>query len=332
MGLIDRFIEQAKSNPKRIIYPEGTDERIVAAAVRVAELGVARPSVLGKPEELSAAADRAGVGLDEVGQIDPTASADLERYAETYSKRRSGISPSVAKRLVRRPLFFGAMMVAEGDADGMVAGVANATARVIEAGTLAIGLAAGFRWPSSFFIMVVPGHDDEDDRTLIFADAAVTIDPTAEQLANIAVAAGQNAKALLNMDPRVAMLSFSTKGSASHPRVDKVVEATRLAQEMAPDLAIDGELQADSALSERVARKKVGESPVAGKANVLVFPDLDAANIAYKLTQYLAGAQAYGPIMQGFAKPVNDMSRGATVDDLIGVTAITVVQAAATSA
>jgi len=219
------------------------------------------------------------------------------------------------------------MMVAVGDADGVVAGVDHATARVIEAGVLAIGLSPDIGFPSSFFIMVVPECLGEKDKVFAFADAAVTIDPTAQELAGIAVATGRSARTLLGLDPRVALLSFSTKGSASHPHVDKVAEATRLAQQMAPDLTIDGEFQADSALSERVAEKKVGDNPVAGKANVLVFPDLDAANIAYKLTQYLANAKAYGPIMQGFNSPINDMSRGATIDDLVGVTAITVVQA-----
>ena len=195
---------------------------------------------------------------------------------------------------------------------------------------MAIGYEEGISNPSSFFIMVIPEYSGEKDKILIFADAGVNINPSPRELAEIAVTAGRNAQALLNIEPRIALLSFSTKGSAAHPLVDKVVEATEIARKMAPELFIDGELQADAALVEKVAEKKVKESKVAGKANVLIFPDLEAGNIAYKLTQYLAKAKAYGPILQGFSKPVNDMSRGASIEDITGVAAITVVQAQST--
>jgi len=221
------------------------------------------------------------------------------------------------------------MMVHVGDADGMVAGVASATASVLQAASLTIGFGQGLSTPSSFFIMAIPGTETRPEAPLIFADCAVNIAPSPQQLAEIAVASGTNAQTLLGIEPRVAFLSFSTRGSANHRDVTKVTEALRIAREMRPDLKMDGELQGDAALSPRVAAKKVNASEVAGRANVLIFPDLDAANIAYKLVQQLGGATAIGPVMQGFAKPVNDLSRGASVEDIVAVTAITVVQAAA---
>jgi phosphate acetyltransferase len=224
------------------------------------------------------------------------------------------------------------MMVRTGEADAMVAGVASATASVIQAASLTVGFREGFSTPSSFFIMIVPTFMDEKDKVVVFADCAVNIAPNAQQLAEIAIASGQSAKALLDMEPRIAFLSFSTRGSASHPDADKVIEAVRLARDLAPEFAIDGELQGDAALVPDVAARKVKESTVAGKANVLIFPDLDAGNISYKLTQYLAGATALGPVLQGFAKPVNDLSRGATVDDIVGVSAIATIQARGSAA
>ena len=322
MSLIEQFINRAKQSPKRVVLPEGTDERVVQAAIRMAGNGIAHPIILENKKTIP--------GLSETGAlrgvrfVDPQASPERSRYGTVYAARRQGVSAGMAARLIKRPLIFGAMMVREGDADAMVAGVSRPTAQVISAGALAIGYADGISQASSLFLMVLPGPPEQ---VLVYADAAVVVDPSPAQLAEIAVISARSARVLLDITPRVAMLSFSTHGSAVHDRVSKVQEAVRIAREMAPDLTIDGELQADAALSDRVAQKKCPDSPVAGQANVLVFPDLDAANIAYKLTQYLAGAQAIGPIMQGFRKPINDLSRGATVDDIVAVSAIAALQA-----
>jgi phosphate acetyltransferase len=326
MDIIQVLIEKAKKQPMRIVYPEGFDERIVVAAAKSAEMGIALPVVVGNEEEVKSIALKNKVSTERLTIVPTTDAEKLGRYSADYSQARQ-VKPGIAEKLVRKPLSFGCMMVKMGDADGMVGGVASATASVIQSATLTVGYRKGLSTASSFFIMVIPEFAGEKDKVLIFADCAVCIAPNARQLAEIGVASGLNARALLGIDPKIAFLSFSTKGSASHECVDKVVEALHIARGIDPTLEMDGELQGDSALVARVAAKKVKESSVAGKANVLIFPDLDAGNICYKLVQYLANAKAYGPVLQGFAKPINDMSRGASVEDLIGVTAITCVQA-----
>ncbi|MCF7823022.1 MAG: phosphate acetyltransferase [Candidatus Marinimicrobia bacterium] len=326
MDIVQEFIEKAQSRPARIVYPEAHDPRILEAAVRVQELDIAKPILVGDIAAIKSLAAEIGIELAGIETIDSRQDARLASYTSAYANKRD-MREAIASKLVRKPLSFGGMMVAQGDADGMVAGVATATSIVIQTATLTVGFQQGLSTPSSFFIMIVPRFQKEQDKVFIFADSAVNIQPTAQQLAEIAIASGSNARALLGIEPKIAFLSFSTKGSAAHADADKVLEALEIARGIRPEFHMDGELQLDAAIIPSVAAKKVTESSVAGAANVLIFPDLDAGNIGYKLVQYMAGAKAIGPILQGFAKPVNDMSRGASVDDLVAVSAITSVQA-----
>lgn len=325
--LMDAFLQRARQRDLSVVLPEGHDPRIIRAARRLKDEGIARPIVLGSPEALERAAAEAQCALEGIEAIDAAKSDDRERYAQEYSARRR-LSENVARRMVKRPLIYGGMLVATGRADAMVAGVAHATALVIQAGALTVGYAPGIRTISSFFLMIVPEWNGRQDVPLIFADCAVNIAPTSEQLADIATASFESAQRLIGGQPRVAMLSFSTLGSAAHEGVDRVVRACALASERLPRGLIDGEFQADAAIVPEVAARKVKTgSPVAGNANVLIFPDLGSGNIAYKLTQYLARAHAIGPVLQGFSKPISDLSRGASVDDVVATSAIVLAMA-----
>lgn len=327
MDIIGSYKKKVRGKGISVVFPEGRDERIIQAARILKDQDIAQPIVLGKPDQIKAAIETAGVTLDGIKTIDPRQSDKLNAYVEKYIEARVDASAGMARRILMRPLFYAAMMVACDDAEAAIGGVASATATVIQAAVLTVGLAPGVKTPSSYFLMVIPNFLAAEDKPFIYADCAVNVDPTAEQLADIALTSAASAARILDEEPRVALLSFSTKGSASSPSVDKVKEAVEIARSRRPELAIDGEFQADSAIVPGVAAKKVkDDSPVAGKANVIIFPNLDAGNIAYKLTQYMAGAQAIGPLLQGFAKPITDLSRGASVDDIVSTTVLTLIQ------
>ncbi|KQB79338.1 phosphate acetyltransferase [Clostridium butyricum] len=328
MELMKKIWEAAKSN-KKIVLPEGNEERTIAAAQKIYDLGLAHPILVGDTNEILAKAKELDVDLSHVEIINPNEAENLQKYINAFYELRKakGVTMEKAEKIVRDPLYFATMMVKLDDADGMVSGAVHTTGDLLRPGLQIIKTAPGVSCVSSFFIMEVPNSPYGDNGLLFFADCAVNPMPNEDMLASIAIATADNARLLSKIDPKVAMLSFSTMGSADHEVVDKVRNATIKAKELRPDLDIDGELQLDAAIVPKVAKQKAPESKVAGNANILVFPDLQAGNIGYKLVQRFANAEAIGPVCQGFAKPINDLSRGCSSEDIVNVVALTAVQA-----
>lgn len=333
MELLDQIKQNAKKHNMRIVLPEGYEERTIKAADIAIEEQLAQIILIGDPEEIKQHSAKLGLkNISKATIIDPKSHSKKEHYIEMMVELRKskGMTREEAARLIEDPLYLGVLMIKNGDADGEVSGADHSTGDVLRPAFQYVKTAPGISVVSGAFIMILADKSFGENGILVFADGAVHPDPNEKELAEIAVASGHTAKAIAGFEPRIAMLSFSTKGSAKHAMVDKVVNATKIAKEMAPHMQIDGELQGDAALIEAIGKSKAPGSPIAGKANVLIFPDLNTGNIAYKLVQRLAHAEAIGPILQGMAAPINDLSRGCSVNDIVSMIAITSNQAAGT--
>ena len=330
MTLFDDLLIRARNHPRHIVLAEGEDKRVIEGALMAMNVGAVRVTLLGREAQIRAQLKDRNVPDPPPEIIDPTSSSLSARFAMGYEalRKHKGLDLAGARKTMENPLYFAAMMVREGLAHGSIGGAVATTADTMRAAIQVIGLDPRYRLVSSYFLMLLdePHHDDHAD-VMVFADCALVVDPDSDAMAQIAIASADSASSLVNLDPRIAMLSFSTSGSASHPMVDKVAEATRLAREQRPDLSIEGEVQLDAALVPEISARKVKQSAVNGSANVLIFPNLESANIGYKMAERIGKAKAIGPILQGLARPANDLSRGCTADDVFRLIVITCVQA-----